>query len=147
MGNTESAEPVRSELPPGADLVKLICFYLGSTPLGMNRSADFIVQAARRIGEMKQEPLPILFRVSDTGLFGRRASNNMLLSEVSLTDLSNVTLVSSNRICFLQRDRKTGFLACHLLFIQKNAAKVCDIINKACSNLVRKSATFTWQLY
>lgn len=137
MGNTESLPdtPTRGELPEGEDIAKVKCQYLGSSALSASRSGDYILQAAKRIADLRREPLPILLRISTTGVFLRRETG-ALVTEIGLSDLSHVNLVSSNKVVYLQRDAQSGCLSCHLFFMGRNAKSICDTINKACKDKV-----------
>lgn len=136
MGANGSAEGaiVRSELAPGTELVKIKASYVGSLPLAtMNKAPNFILNAARKIAESKAENVPVQMQITDTGVFVTHASSNALLAEVALADISNVTQVSANRVAYLRRDRKTGFLACHLFYFPKHATRVIEVLNQACA--------------
>jgi hypothetical protein len=140
MGAQGSAEGavVRRELAPGNELAKIKASYIGSLPLAtMNRSPNFVLQAAKKIGDGKSENVPVQMQITDTGVFITHATTNTLLAEVALADISNVSQVSASKVAYLRRDRKTGFLACHLFYFPKHATRVIEVLNQACAANVR----------
>ena len=135
-GSVSSPSSPISEDAPGQEIASFKGLYMGSVVWdGRMKIQEFVALAIKRVGGAKDTAQAVTLRLSDKGV--HLLGEGKLLAEVALADISHVSRVGGNRLAYVHRDRKTGVVTCHIFQVLRHAARLCELINQACRNVVR----------